>query len=55
VFFGATGDPVLQKPTPVYQYGPNTWGPAETVQVTPPGGWQDPLAHDRAAVTGKAA
>jgi glucose-6-phosphate 1-dehydrogenase len=48
-------DPVLQKPTPVYQYDPNTWGPDETGRVTPPGGWQDPLAHNRAAVTGKAA
>jgi glucose-6-phosphate 1-dehydrogenase len=48
-------DPVLQKPTPVYQYDPNTWGPDETGRVTPPGGWQNPLPHDRATVTGQAA
>ncbi len=46
-------DPVLQKPTPVYQYDPNTWGPDETGRVTPPGGWQNPLP--RATVTGQAA
>jgi len=37
-------DPVLKKRTPVYQYEPNTWGPAEVDQrVAPPGGWHNPL------------
>jgi len=35
-------DPVLKKGTPVYAYAPNTWGPAEVAQVTPPGGWDAP-------------
>ncbi|MBV9608613.1 MAG: glucose-6-phosphate dehydrogenase [Acidobacteria bacterium] len=48
-------DPLLQKPTPVYQYDPNTWGPAEVARVTPPGGWQDPLPQPRPSASGKAA
>jgi glucose-6-phosphate 1-dehydrogenase len=36
-------DPVLKKGTPVYPYAPNTWGPAEVAQVTPPGGWEVPV------------
>ena len=36
-------DPVLATPTPVYEYGANTWGPAEVARVTPEGGWQDPI------------
>jgi glucose-6-phosphate 1-dehydrogenase len=47
-------DPLLQKPTPVFQYDPNSWGPDETARVTPPRGWQDPLPHDRAAALGQA-
>ena len=35
-------DPVLKGGTPVYQYDPKTWGPAEAERVTPPGGWQNP-------------
>jgi glucose-6-phosphate 1-dehydrogenase len=36
-------DPVLKANTPVYEYEPNTWGPAEVdEQVVPPGGWQNP-------------
>jgi glucose-6-phosphate 1-dehydrogenase len=35
-------DPVLKKETPVYQYGPNTWGPSEAQQITPAGGWDNP-------------
>jgi len=38
-------DPVLKAGTPVYQYEPGTWGPAEVDrQVVPPGGWQNPAA-----------
>jgi glucose-6-phosphate 1-dehydrogenase len=36
-------DPVLKAKTPVREYEPNTWGPAEVdKQVVPPGGWQNP-------------
>ncbi len=34
-------EPVLKKNTPVYQYTPGTWGPAEVDRVTPPGGWNN--------------
>lgn len=37
-------DPVLQAGTPVYEYQPNSWGPAEVERnVTPPGGWHIPV------------
>jgi len=36
-------DPVLAANTPVHSYEPNTWGPGEVAQVTPPGGWRDPI------------
>lgn len=37
-------DPVLKATTPVYEYEPGTWGPAEVDwRVTPPGGWQNPV------------
>ena len=36
-------DPALRTATLVYEYEPNTWGPAEVERVTPTGGWQDPL------------
>jgi glucose-6-phosphate 1-dehydrogenase len=36
-------DPVLQTGTPVFEYEPKTWGPAEVERVTPPGGWQNPV------------
>lgn len=39
-------DPVLKAGTPVYEYEPNTWGPAEVERtVTPPGGWQNPVVE----------
>jgi glucose-6-phosphate 1-dehydrogenase len=41
-------DPVLKKATPVYQYGPNTWGPSEAQQVTPAGGWDNPAVAGQA-------
>ena len=37
-------DPVLKAGTPIFPYAPNTWGPAEVTQVTPPGGWETPTA-----------
>ena len=37
-------DPVLAADTPVYEYAPGSWGPAEVDRlVAPPGGWQDPV------------
>jgi glucose-6-phosphate 1-dehydrogenase len=36
-------DPVLKGGTPVYEYEPKTWGPKEAEQITPPGGWQNPV------------
>jgi glucose-6-phosphate 1-dehydrogenase len=36
-------DPALKAGTPVFEYEPNTWGPKEVAQVTPPGGWHDPI------------
>jgi glucose-6-phosphate 1-dehydrogenase len=35
-------DPVLKAGTPIWEYEPGTWGPAEVDQVVPPGGWQNP-------------
>jgi glucose-6-phosphate 1-dehydrogenase len=36
-------DPVLKAGTPIFEYEPNTWGPKEAAQVTPPDGWHDPV------------
>src|SRR4029077_17227922 len=37
-------DPVLRMDTPVYDYEPGTWGPAEPSQsIVPRGGWQAPV------------
>ena len=37
-------DPALAADTPVYEYAPGTWGPAEVDRlVAPSGGWQDPV------------
>jgi glucose-6-phosphate 1-dehydrogenase len=39
-------DPVLKADTPVYEYGPATWGPGEVDQkVSPPGGWENPMLN----------
>jgi glucose-6-phosphate 1-dehydrogenase len=36
-------DPALKAGTPVYEYEPKTWGPAEVKSVTPISGWSDPV------------
>jgi glucose-6-phosphate 1-dehydrogenase len=37
-------DPVLKADTPVYEYEPNTWGPAEIEQrIAPADGWHNPV------------
>jgi len=38
-------DPVLKAGTPLFEYEPKTWGPAEVTRVTPPGGWQEPVVN----------
>ena len=39
-------DPALKAGTPVYEYEPNTWGPAQIAEkVTPPDGWQNPVVN----------
>jgi glucose-6-phosphate 1-dehydrogenase len=44
-------DPVLKKTTPVYEYEPGTWGPAEVRQAAEPeGGWVNPARTTQAAV-----
>jgi glucose-6-phosphate 1-dehydrogenase len=36
-------DPVVKANTPVHEYEPNTWGPAEANEdLSPPGGWENP-------------
>src|SRR5579864_8214210 len=41
-------DPVLKAGTPVHEYEPNTWGPAEAACVTPLTGWRNPIVSDNA-------
>jgi glucose-6-phosphate 1-dehydrogenase len=36
-------DPVLKAGAPVHEYEPKTWGPIEIGNVTPPGGWHNPV------------
>lgn len=36
-------DPVLKATTPLYEYDPNSWGPAEVERVTPLCGWRNPV------------
>jgi glucose-6-phosphate 1-dehydrogenase len=39
-------DPVLKAGTPLYEYEPGSWGPKEVDQVTPPGGWHNPVVSN---------
>ena len=36
-------EPILGNATPLYRYEPNTWGPAEVEEITPVGGWKNPV------------
>jgi glucose-6-phosphate 1-dehydrogenase len=38
-------DPVLKAETPIHEYEPNTWGPAEVDRVMPPGSWSNPAGE----------
>jgi glucose-6-phosphate 1-dehydrogenase len=49
-------DPVLQAATPVYEYEPGDWGPAEVHQrIAPADGWNDPVVQPATAVPEKRA
>jgi len=40
-------DPVLKAATPVHEYEPGTWGPAEAEhKLAPPGGWHNPAVAE---------
>jgi glucose-6-phosphate 1-dehydrogenase len=34
-------DPVVKATTELHTYEPGSWGPAQTVHLAPPDGWQD--------------
>ena len=36
-------DPVLKAGAPLHEYEPKTWGPIGNGNVTPPGGWHNPV------------
>ena len=36
-------DPVIKAGTPVFEYEPGSWGPKEADQLSPPGGWKNPV------------
>jgi glucose-6-phosphate 1-dehydrogenase len=36
-------DPVLAASTPVFEYEPGTWGPAEADALVGDGGWHNPV------------
>ncbi|HTS16847.1 MAG TPA: glucose-6-phosphate dehydrogenase [Verrucomicrobiae bacterium] len=40
-------DPVLKAGTPVFEYEPNSWGPPQVENVTPPEGWHNPVLTGR--------
>ena len=40
-------DPALKASTPLYDYDPKTWGPAEAQGISPPDGWQNPAVNGR--------
>jgi glucose-6-phosphate 1-dehydrogenase len=49
-------DPILKRNTPVLEYSPNTWGPAQADHLTPPGNWDDPTVDkDPLALASQAA
>ena len=36
-------DPILQGDTAIHAYEPGSWGPAEVAELTPAGGWHEPV------------
>ncbi len=46
-------DPVLQAGTPVHEYEPGTWGPAEGhLRISPADGWNDPVVKPATVIPG---
>src|SRR6266571_4941935 len=46
-------DPILGNVTPVYEYGPNTWGPPEADKlVAPYEGWHNPAPSESSGASG---
>jgi glucose-6-phosphate 1-dehydrogenase len=43
-------DSALKAGTPIYEYEPHTWGPAEADRLKPPGGWHNPAVTEEEAV-----
>jgi glucose-6-phosphate 1-dehydrogenase len=43
-------DAALKTETPIYEYAPNTWGPAEADRLKPVGGWHNPSKEETAAI-----
>ncbi len=44
-------DQALKIDTPLYEYEPDTWGPAEVDQkISPAGGWHNPVVTGQASV-----
>ena len=44
-------DPALKAGTPIYQYEPHTWGPADAdTQLKPAGGWHNPAATETTVI-----
>ncbi len=39
-------DPILDGATPIREYDPGTWGPADAEALVTPGAWRDPAARD---------
>src|ERR1700743_2456315 len=42
-------DPALKASTPIFEYDPQSWGPAEAERIAPSVGWRNPLVEDTAA------
>lgn len=38
-------DPALKAATPVFEYEPKSWGPAEAERLAPPVGWRNPILN----------
>jgi glucose-6-phosphate 1-dehydrogenase len=38
-------DPALKAGTPVFEYDPKSWGPAEADHLAPPVGWRNPIVN----------
>jgi len=48
-------DPALKASTPVFDYELKTWGPKEVAQVTPPGGWHNPVVSSSGVASAREA